>query len=108
MKCLWGAPMRHIHVEDGLRLRFPGREEAFNEGIEVGLALASMAAGRREFTLHIASTTLDQARALASKMGYRVHVIQQDETSAEVMFLTGSREPKLKLVYTSPAVSRAV
>lgn len=100
--------MRHIHVEDGLRLRFPGRDEAFNEGIEVGLALANMAAGRREFTLYLANTTLDQARALASQMGYRVHVVQEEGTWAEVMFLTGSRQPKLKLVHSSIPMSRAV
>ena len=100
--------MRHIHVEDGLRLRFAGRDEAFNEGIEVGLALAHMAAGRREFTLHLASTTLDQARVLASHMGYRIHIVQQDDAWTEVMFLTGSRQTKLKLVTTSSPMSRAV
>ena len=100
--------MRHIHVEDGLRLRFPGRDEAFNEGIEVGLAIAHMADGRREFKLRLASTTLDQARAIASQMGYRVHVVQQDENWAVVIFLTGSRQPKLKLVHTSSLLSRAV
>jgi hypothetical protein len=103
-----GAPMRHIQVEDGLRLRFPGRDEAFNEGIEVGLVLANMAAGHKEFTLRFASTTLAQARTLASQMGYRVHVVQEDETWADVMFLTGSRQPKLKLIYSSSATNYAV
>jgi len=97
-----GALMRHIHVEEGLRLRFPGREEAFNEGVDIGLLLAHMASGQREITARLAATTLDQARVLASRMGYRVHVVVADETSAEVMFLTGSRRPKLTLVHSMP------
>ena len=92
--------MRHIHVEDGLRLRFPGRDEAFNEGVEIGLLVAGMAAGHSEFTLRLANGTLDQARSLAVLMGYRVHVVRQDENWIETMFLTGSRRPKLTLVHT--------
>jgi hypothetical protein len=41
-------------------------------------------------------------------MGYRVHVVQEDETWADVMFLTGSRQPKLKLIYSSSATNYAV
>jgi len=51
--------MRHIQVEDGLRLKFPGRDETFNAGIEVGLILAQMASGRSEITARFAATTLD-------------------------------------------------
>lgn len=90
--------MRHIQVEDGLRLRFAGRGEEFAEGVEIGLLLGRMAAGQREFTAYFASGTLEQARAVAERMGYRVHVVSDDEGTAEVMFLTGSRRPKLTLV----------
>ncbi|MDR7039184.1 hypothetical protein J2X36_003957 [Methylobacterium sp. BE186] len=99
--------MRHIHVEAGLRLRFPGRDEAFNEGVEIGLALARMAAGQREFTLRCAATTLNQAHVMAARMGYRVHVVQVNETSAEVTFLTGSRRPKLTLIPGLDRISQA-
>lgn len=90
--------MRHIHVEPGLRLRFAGRDEAFDEGVEIGLLVASMAARVDEFTATLASTTLDQARRLAEGLNYRVHIMEDDGTSAQVMFLTGSRRPKLRLV----------
>jgi len=40
-------------------------------------------------------------------MGYRVHVVQEDETWAEVMFLTGRRRPKLTLVHSLPASALA-
>ena len=99
--------MRHIHVEDGLRLKFPGRDETFNEGVEIGLLLAQMAAGQSEITVRFAATTLDQARILATRMGYRVHVVHEGETWAEVMFLTGSRRPKLTLVHSAPIAACA-
>jgi hypothetical protein len=63
--------MRHIHIEPGLRVRFAGRNEAFNEGVEIGLLAANMAAHVGEFTATLAS-----------------------------MFLTGRRRPKLRLVGT--------
>lgn len=91
--------MRRIHVEDSLSLRFPGRDDSFTEGVEVGLILAQMASGRREFTGRVASRTVEQARALAERMGYRVHVVRDDEDVAEVMFLTGARRPSLRLVH---------
>ncbi|MHC2109092.1 hypothetical protein [Methylobacterium sp. CM6246] len=92
--------MRHIQVEPGLRLRFAGRDEAFNEGVEIGLLSANMAASVGEFTATLASTTLTQARALARGLNYRVHVVEDDGTWARVMFLIGSRRPKLRLVET--------
>lgn len=99
--------MRHIHVEDGLRLRFPGRDETFNQGVEIGLLTANLASGRGEFTLQFASATLDQARTLATRMGYRVHIVRADDTSVEATFLTGRRRPKLTLVQGSSRVGRA-
>ncbi|MGH1575092.1 hypothetical protein ACRAWG_36200 [Methylobacterium sp. P31] len=90
--------MRHIQVEDGLRLRFPRRGDEFAEGVEIGLLLGRMAAVQREFTAHLASSTLEQARILAERMGYRVHIVSDDAVTAEVIFLTGSRRPKLTLI----------
>lgn len=92
--------MRFIHVEDGLRLRFPGQDAAFNDGVEIGILAVNLASGRSEFTLQLSSGTLDQARILAGQMGYRVHVVRNDDTSAEVTFLTGRRRPKLMLIHT--------
>ena len=91
--------MRHIHVVPGLCLRFAGRDETFNEGVEIGLLAARLASGSAEFTMTLAVSTLDQARMLATNMGYRLHVTMVDEGAVEVMFLTRSRRPKLQLVY---------
>ena len=90
--------MRHIHVVPGLRLRFAGRDETFNEGVEIGLLAAQLASGIAEFTMTLAASTLDQARMLATQMGYRLHVTAMDDDAVTVMFLTGRRRPKLQLV----------
>ena len=92
--------MRRIHVEDGLSLRFPRREAEFNEGVEIGLIAAGLAARRREFTLRLADATLDQARSLAEGFGYRLHVHPLDDGSSEVVFLFGRRRPQLRLVHS--------
>jgi hypothetical protein len=92
--------MRHIHIEPGLRMRFAGRDEVFNEGVEIGLLAANMAAHVGEFTATLATTTLVQARALAEGLNYRVHIVEDDGTWAQIMFLTGRRRPKLRLVDT--------
>lgn len=93
--------MRYIHVDDGLRLCFPGRDETFDEGVEAGLLIANLAAGPTEFTLRLATVGLEQAGILAERMGYRTHVVQTDGPWSDVMFLTGRRRPKLMLVHTS-------
>jgi hypothetical protein len=90
--------MRQIHVDNDLRLRFPGRDANFNEGVEIGLALAAMAAGRPQFSLRVAAATLDQARDLAEKMDYRIVVHQTEGGWAEITCRTAHIRPKLTLV----------
>ena len=97
--------MRHIHVEDGLRLCFPARDEAFNEGVEIGLLAGQLAFGRSEFTNRIASASLEQARSLAVSMGYRVHVVSADADWTDVTFLLGRKRPRLTLVYSAAVKS---
>jgi hypothetical protein len=38
--------VRRIHVEHGLSLRFTGRDEEFNEGVEIGILVGLMSSGR--------------------------------------------------------------
>ena len=86
--------MRQIRVVPGLNLRFIGRDEVFNEGVEIGLLAAELASGAAEFSMTLGVGTLDQARALATGMGYRVHLVTANEATVELTFLTGSRRPE--------------
>ena len=90
--------MRQIHVEEGLTLRFPNRDENFNEGVEIGILAVLLSYGGRGFTHYVSSGTVEQAREMAVKMGYRLTEGATSGDLVEVIF-RGSRErPKLTLI----------
>lgn len=90
--------MRQIEVEDGLKLRFPGRDEEFDLGVEIGLLVAEFAAGRPEFTRSLANGNVEQARAVARQLGYYVRILGADETSSDISFSVRKRRPVLTLI----------
>jgi hypothetical protein len=96
--------MRFIHVEDDLRLRFPGRGEDFNEGVEVGLLIAGMASGRSELSIRIAAANLEQVQELATSLGYRVRVEARDGCWVDITCCTGRSRPKLTLVRSGSTI----
>ncbi|HEY8382883.1 MAG TPA: hypothetical protein VIL09_12120 [Microvirga sp.] len=93
--------MRHIHLADGVRLRFPGRDEDFNQGVEIGMLAVLMDQGEREFRRWISTTNLDQVRALAKQLGYNVVEGNGDEEWVELSFRYGQARPQLKLVHSA-------
>jgi hypothetical protein len=96
-----GRFMRHIHVADGLRLRFPGRTEEFDQGVEIGMLAVLMDLGDREFSRWISTANLEQARALARQLGYSVVEGHTDAEWTELVFRFGTARPKLKLVHSA-------
>ncbi len=102
-RVIWGLPvMRHIHLDDGLRLRFPGRSEDFDQGVEIGMIAVLMDQGLGEFSRWIARTNLSQVEAIAKQMGYRIEDNGGDEEWADITFLYGTTKakPKLRLVHS--------
>ncbi len=93
--------MRQIEIEDGLRIRFPGRDEEFDQGVEIGMLALLMDMGEREFTRWISNANLDQARALAKQLGYHVVEGNGDSEWTELVFRFGPARPKLKLVHSA-------
>jgi hypothetical protein len=94
--------MRDIHVEEGLRLRFPGRGEDFDEGVEVGIAIRLMALGESTFTQRVSIRSVEQLRDLATAMHYRLLVLSQEDRYGEVQFCQTRLRPKLTLVEGMP------
>jgi hypothetical protein len=94
-----GGGMRWVHVEEGLSLRFPARDAAFHEGVELGVLAALLNAGHGRVTHVLSAANLDQARALAAKMGYRITLGRRDGDTVAVDFWTGSARPRLTLVH---------
>lgn len=99
--------MREIHVEEGLRLRFPGRGEDFDEGVEVGIAIHLMAKGESRFAQRISDGNVEQLRDLATAMRYRLVVLNRDEQYAEVQFCQTRLRPKLSLVRDTSVLATA-
>jgi hypothetical protein len=94
--------MRHIHLDDGLRLRFPGRSEDFDQGVEIGMVAVLMDQGMTEFSRWISRTNLSQIEAIARQMGYRIEEGGGNEDWVDVTFLYGmaNSKPKLRLVHS--------
>jgi hypothetical protein len=95
--------MRHIHLDDGLRLRFPGRSEDFDQGVEIGMIAVLMDQGLTEFARWISRSNLSQVEAIARQMGYRIEEGGGDEEWVDVTFLHGAAKakPKLRLVHSA-------
>jgi hypothetical protein len=94
--------MRHIHLDDGLRLRFPGRSEEFDQGVEIGMVAVLMDQGITEFSRWISRSNLGQIEAIAKQMGYRTEQGEGNEEWVDVTFLYGLAKPKpqLRLVHS--------
>ena len=93
--------MRQVEIESGLRLRFPHRSEEFDQGVEIGMLAVLMATSGMDFERSISIENLDQARALADKLGYHLVCRTTDANAADVLFKTGRPRPQLTLVHTS-------
>jgi hypothetical protein len=95
------CPMRQIHLTDGTRVRFPGRTEEFDQGVEIGILAVLMDFGTPEITRPIASTNLEQARALADKLGYRLLEGVSADGLTTVILRRAQTRPALKLVHSA-------
>jgi hypothetical protein len=92
--------MRHIHLTDGLRLRFPGRGEEFDQGVEIGVLAVLMDMATPNVSRWIATANLEQARALAQKMDYRIAEGASEEGWTHVTLRRGPVRPQLRLVHS--------
>jgi hypothetical protein len=91
--------MRIIHVADEVRLRFPGRDEQFDQGVEIGVIATLIEFGVLEFSRPLGHGTMDQARSLAGSLGYRVVEEPAEEDGyVTATFCKASMKPQLRLV----------
>ena len=92
--------MRHIQVDEGLRLRFPGRSDEFDDGVEIGVVAALMAIGN-PFTRPVTARNLDQIRVMADRLNYS---LAASPDGGETTFTLGRSRSVLRLVHTRPEV----
>lgn len=93
--------MRTIHLDEGLRVRFPGREGEFNDGFEIGAIAGLMSLDHTEISRRLSSGIVEQAEILAGKLGYHLAGQQADGDTVQVTFRVGRARPKLRLVHSS-------
>lgn len=86
--------MSTIHLTDGKRLRFPGRTDEFAQGVEIGMLAILMNMPMHDFTRRLSEPNLDQVRALADKMGYRLRETPAEPGWLEVNFRFEPARPK--------------
>lgn len=90
--------MAVVEVEDGLTVRFPGRNTSFREGVEIGLLLADLAAGLPEIERRVGAGALDQARQLAGAFGYRLAAGEEADGTVPVVCAKGRERPRLTVI----------
>jgi len=92
--------MHHIHLAEGMRLRFPARSVDFDQGVEIGIVAALMSQDLTEFTRRISRDNLGQVRALVEQFGYRLVEGAEDGDFVEINFLSRAARPRLRLVHS--------
>lgn len=89
--------MRKIELVDAVRIRFPGRDEEFDDGVEIGVLAMLMANDEHIIKRRVPARQVDQILALAERFRYRVTA----ETAGDERLITllhASQRPSLKLV----------
>lgn len=92
--------MHHIHLTEGLRLRFPARSVDFDQGVEVGVLATLMSQDVAEFNRRISKANLGQVRALAEQFGYRLVEGEADEDAILLTFYSRAARPRLRVVHS--------
>ncbi|MXQ14719.1 hypothetical protein [Microvirga makkahensis] len=90
--------MHHIHLAEGLRLRFPARSIDFDQGVEVGMLAAFMSQDIAQFSRRISKANLGQVRAVAEQFGYRLIEGASVEDCVELTFYSRAVRPRLRVV----------
>ena len=92
--------MHHIHLAEGMRLRFPARTTDFDQGVEIGIVAALMSQDLTEFARKISHDNLGQVRALAEQFGYRLIEGAEDGEFVELNFYSRNARPRLRVVHS--------
>ena len=90
--------MRKIEITDGLRVNFPGRNDDFKDGVEIGLLAASLANDPTQTTHCVSVSNVLQAERFAEALGYHMLQAKVHDRWSILTFRKGRPRPKLRLV----------
>jgi hypothetical protein len=89
--------VRQIELVDDVRIRFPGRGDEFDTGIEVGMLATLMALGNSSIERRVSPACLEQLKPLAKQLGYNL-VFEAEADAIAVTLLHKSLRPRLRVV----------
>lgn len=90
--------MRKIEILEDVRLRFKGRGDEFDIGLEVGAASVLMAQGQQLIQRELSVPAVEQLRPIAERFRYALVASPLNETTMQVSLLHWSRKPLLRIV----------
>jgi hypothetical protein len=90
--------MRKIEIVDDLRLRFPGRDNEFNVGVEVGALSVLMAQATPLIERRLSIDAVEQLRPIAEGLRYVLTATEADAGMMNVSIMPRSRRPMLRVV----------
>ena len=90
--------MRKIEILDDVRLRFPGRDQEFDLGVEVGVVSVLMAQGVQVIQRELSQAATEQLRPIAEKLRYALVATEAGEEMMHVTLSHWSRRPLLRVV----------
>ena len=90
--------MQRIHLDEGVTLRFPGRDEEFAAGVEAGILAVHMDQQQPVITRWIADSNVVQLRVLADSLGYVLVVGAKDQDMSFITLRRRGQRPRLSLV----------
>jgi hypothetical protein len=90
--------MRKIEIFDDVRLRFPGRDEEFDLGVEVGAVSVLMAQGYLLIEREISNSAVEQLRPLADRFNYTLVATEAAHGLSRMSLSPKKRRPLLHIV----------
>ncbi len=89
---------RQVQLDQNCALRFPGRDEDFAAGVEIGMLATLMDLGHWPIERCIHTANMDQARELAEAFEYRLVEGRSEGEWTPITLAPRSVRPKLVLV----------
>ena len=89
--------MRQIELLEDLKVRFPGRGEEFDLGLEIGAICIQMAQGELMIERTVSAACAEQLRPLAVRFDYTL-IATSNGSDTDLILYHASRRPRLRVV----------
>ncbi len=92
---------RKLYLAEECTLRFPDRNDDFDDGVEVGILAAQMDMGVAHIPRWVGTRNVQQIRSVAEKLGYRLTLGSKEGGATHISLWCGAARPRLAIVKES-------